>query len=60
MYSWTTSSESTSPCTHGSRSSEEQPDACDGPLELTVLVTVTEAPMVEQGSAEVVFRLRAL
>ena len=30
-----------------------------GPLELTVLVTVTEAPMAEQGPAEEMFRLKA-
>ena len=36
-----------------------QPDALDGPLELTVLATVTEAPMVAHGSAEEVFRLKA-
>ena len=42
-----------------------QPDAFNGldvsqGSERTVLATVTEEPMVEQGSAEVVFRLKAL
>ena len=48
------------PCPHDRRSSEERGLMRARRLELTVLVTVTEAPMVEQGSAEEVFRLRAL